>query len=205
MLLPVFARSFGRVVRLVRGRVYLQPPRQRDWKQWSQLRHASRQFLVPWEPTWAYDSLTRSAFRRRVRVYAQEWRHGTGYSFFVFRRSDDRLLGGVTLSNVRRGVAQNGSLGYWIGETFARQGLMTEALAGVLDFAFDDLGLHRIEAACLPSNEASRAVLLKLGFAQEGFAREFLRINGAWQDHVLFAILRNDPRPAFGLEQEAAR
>ena len=97
-------------------------------------------------------------------------------------------------SNIRRGVAQSGSLGYWIGQPFARQGYMTEALQGLIGFAFDDLGLHRIEAACLPSNQASRAVLEKIGFSEEGFARDYLRINGSWQDHALFAMLKNDPR-----------
>jgi len=196
VLIPSFARSLGRGLRIERPRSYLQPPRHRDWKQWARVRQESRDFLVPWEPTWAYDSLTRSAFRRRVHIYAQEWRQGTGFSFFIFRKPDDRLIGGVTLSNVRRGVAQSGSLGYWIGAPYARQGFMTEALSGVLGFAFDELSLHRIEAACLPSNSASRGVLVKLGFAEEGFAREFLRINGTWQDHVLYAILRSDPRPS---------
>lgn len=193
MLLPAFRRTLGGV-RIERGRVYLRSPRQRDWKRWSDVRERSRDFLAPWEPTWTFDAMTRSSFRRRVRVYAQEWRQGASYSFLIFRRTDDAILGGVTLSNVRRGVAQTGSLGYWIGAPFARQGFMTEALAGLLEFAFEELGLHRVEAACLPNNAASRAVLLKIGFREEGFAREYLRINGTWQDHALFAILRNDPR-----------
>ena len=104
------------------------------------------------------------------------------------------LLGGVTLSNLRRGVAQTASLGYWIGGRYARQGFMTEALSGVLEFSFGELGLHRVEAACLPTNIASRGLLLRMGFREEGYARKFLRINGQWQDHVLFAILREEWR-----------
>ncbi|MCG8356359.1 MAG: GNAT family N-acetyltransferase [Kiloniellales bacterium] len=177
-----------------RGRVYLRPPRQRDWRLWSQVREESREFLVPWEPTWPYDALTRGSFRRRVRAYNQEMRQGSGFSFLVFRKQDDMLMGGATLSNIRRGVAQTASLGYWIGERYARQGYMTEALSAVLDFGFDHLGMHRVEAACLPHNEASRTLLMKLGFVEEGYARQFLRINGSWQDHLLFAILRNDAR-----------
>ncbi|HEY5598974.1 MAG TPA: GNAT family protein, partial [Kiloniellales bacterium] len=168
------------------------PPVQRDWREWAALRAESREFLVPWEPTWPYDALTRGAFRRRLKIYKSEARQGSSFSFLVFRRADDVLLGGVTLSNLRRGVAQAGSLGYWIGESYARQGYMTEALAAVLNFAFVRLGLHRVEAACLPDNLASRALLLKCGFAEEGYAREYLRINGRWQDHLLFAILRRD-------------
>ena len=198
MLLPPFRSSQWRSLRLERGRVLLRPAQQRDWRAWSQLRLESRAFLTPWEPTWPYDALTRGAFRRRLRVYNQEMRDGGSYSFLVFRRGareqDETLIGGVTLSNVRRGVAQTGSLGYWIGGRFARQGYMTEALAAVLDFAFGHLGLHRIEAACLPRNAASRALLAKLGFQEEGYAREFLRINGSWQDHVLYALLHDDVR-----------
>lgn len=194
MLLAPFRRPLGGDSCVEQERVYLRPPRQRDWKGWAALRDQSRRFLIPWEPTWAHDALSRAAFRRRIRVYSQELRQGTSHSFLIFRREDHALLGGVTLSNIRRGVAQSGSLGYWIGQPFARQGYMTEALNGTIGFAFDELGLHRIEAACLPSNQASRAVLEKIGFAEEGFAREYLRINGSWQDHRLYAMLKNDPR-----------
>ena len=100
------------------------------------------------------------------------------------------MLGALTLSNVRRGVAQMATLGYWIGAPFARQGYMTDALQALLPFAFDHLHLHRVEAACLPRNDASIALLRRAGFEQEGLARSYLKINGAWQDHLLFARLR---------------
>jgi ribosomal-protein-alanine N-acetyltransferase len=174
------------------GRVYLRPPRYRDWRQWADLRARSRDFLTPWEPTWPGDALSHAAYRRRMRQAALEWNTDSGYSFFVFRRDDDALVGGVNLNNVRRGVAQMVSLGYWVGAPFARQGLMTEALRGLLPFAFDRLALHRVEAACLPHNEASRGLLRKLGFREEGHARQFLRINGSWQDHVLYAMVRGE-------------
>jgi len=173
--------------------VYLRPPRYSDWRSWAALREQSRSFLVPWEPTWPADALSRAAFRRRQRLIALEWHEDSGYSFLIFRRADHKLLGGVTLSNVRRGIAQTASLGYWIGGPFAHQGYMTAALQCLLPFAFDRLGLHRIEAACLPHNEASRRLLEKIGFKQEGLARGYLRINGTWQDHVLYALLRDDP------------
>ncbi|MFQ5774713.1 MAG: GNAT family N-acetyltransferase [Kiloniellaceae bacterium] len=192
MLFQPFRGGKALGLRLEHERVYLRPPVQRDWRAWAALRAESREFLAPWEPTWAYDALTRGAFRRRLRVYRAEMRQGTGYSFLVFRRADDVLLGGTTLSNLRRGVAQSASLGYWIGAPYRRQGYMSEALAALLRFGFGHLGLHRVEAACLPDNQASKALLLKSGFREEGYAREFLRINGRWQDHLLFAILRSD-------------
>ncbi|MDP6706801.1 MAG: GNAT family protein [Alphaproteobacteria bacterium] len=181
---------------LLRGRkVYLRPPQPGDWADWARLRAESREFLTPWEPTWAADELTRNAFRRRLRRYGRDAREGYGYAFFVFRASDDSLLGGLTLSNVRRGVTQSCSLGYWMGKPHAGQGYMTDALGTVLQFVFDSLGLHRLEAACLPSNERSKAVLRRVGFDEEGLARQYLKINGTWRDHVLFALLASDPRP----------
>ncbi len=194
MRLAPLGHVFSRRLRLERDRVYLRTLRQGDWRDWSELREESREFLVPWEPTWSHDSLSRAAFRRRVKAYDREWQQGTAYSFLILRREDETMLGGATLSHLRRGVAQSASLGYWIGSRHARQGYMTEALGAILDFAFDDLTLHRVEAACLPKNDASRALLMRRGFREEGYAKEYLRINGRWQDHVLFALLRSEWR-----------
>lgn len=172
--------------------VYLRAPQMSDYSEWTTLREASRAFLVPWEPTWPSDDLSRSAFRRRLRRYAEDQRADTSYAFFLFRKADDALVGGLTLANIRRGVAQAGSLGYWIGEPFARRGLMTGALHGLVPFAFGSLRLHRLEAACIPSNAASIRLLERMGFVREGYAREYLCINGLWQDHLLFARLNGD-------------
>jgi ribosomal-protein-alanine N-acetyltransferase len=172
--------------------VYLRAPQMADYSEWTTLREASRAFLTPWEPTWPSDDLSRSAFRRRLRRYAEDQRADTSYAFFLFRKADDALVGGLTLANIRRGVAQAGSLGYWIGEPFARRGLMTGALRGLVPFAFGSLRLHRLEAACIPSNAASIRLLEKMGFAREGYAREYLCINGLWQDHLLFARINGD-------------
>src|SRR3546814_4589034 len=118
----------------------------------------SRDFLVAWEPTWPEDATTGAAFRRRLDRQLAEWRDGTGYAFFIFDRGTDELLGGITLANLRRGVAQSGSLGYWMGKPYAGRGYMSEAGQLVLQFAFDSLGLNRVEAACLPHNaELGRA------------------------------------------------
>ncbi|HJZ31881.1 MAG TPA: GNAT family protein [Hyphomicrobiaceae bacterium] len=178
----------------VRGRdLYLRHPTMTDYAAWAQLRAQSREHLVSWEPQWARDELARSAFRRRLRQYQRELREDQGYAFFIFRH-DDTLLGGLTLSNVRRGVCQAASVGYWIGRSHTRQGHMTNAVRAILPFAFEVLGLHRLEAACLPHNVASARVLAKVGFEREGRARRYLKINGVWQDHDVYALLQDDGR-----------
>ena len=176
--------------------VYLRYPRVADYQMWMRLRAESRTFLAPWEPAWATDELSKGAFRRRLKRYQREAREDSAYAFFVFRAADEALLGGCTLSNVRRGVTQCCALGYWVGERFARQGYMSDAVRALIPFIFRTLGLHRIEAACLPANEASKNLLAKAGFRQEGLARRYLQINGEWQDHVLFALLADDMAPA---------
>jgi len=172
--------------------VTLRYPQMSDYPQWSELRGTSRDFLSPWEPTWAVDELTRTAFRRRLRRYQREIRNDVAYPFFVFRKTDGVLMGGCTLTNVRRGVTQSAAVGYWIGAPYARQGHMHAALKAVQPFVFELLALHRLEAACIPENEASRKLLLKVGFREEGRARRYLQINGEWRDHILFALLEDD-------------
>lgn len=166
--------------------VVLRPPRAGDYQAWRDLRFGSREFLQPWEPTWPADDLSRAAFRRRLLAYARDREIGVAYPFFVFRASDDALTGGITLSNIRRGVAQMGSVGYWCGQPYTRQGLTLAAVRALSEFAFRTLALHRLEAACIPDNAPSRRLLGKAGFAEEGFAQAYLKINGAWRDHVLF-------------------
>jgi [ribosomal protein S5]-alanine N-acetyltransferase len=169
--------------------VRLRPPRATDYLEWRELRAGSRNFLQPWEPTWPADDLTRAAFRRRLAAYARDREAGTAYPFFVFRSRDDALTGGITLSNVRRGVAQMGSIGYWCGQPFARQGHTLAAVRALTAFAFRSLALHRLEAACLPENTASRTLLNRAGFQEEGLAQAYLKINGVWRDHVLFGLV----------------
>lgn len=168
--------------------VVLRPPKAADYVDWRELRAVSRAFLQPWEPTWPADDLSRAAFRRRLAAYQRDRELGAAYPFFVFRASDDALTGGITLSNVRRGVAQMGSIGYWCGQPFTRQGLTLSAVRAMTDFAFRTLGLHRLEAACIPENGPSRTLLGKAGFAEEGYAKAYLKINGGWRDHVLFGL-----------------
>jgi len=179
--------------------VVLRTPQMTDYGDWAALRDASREFLTPWEPTWPVDDLTRSAFRRRIRRYSEDLRSDQGYAFLIFRSSDEALVGGLTLANIRRGVAQAGSLGYWMGLPFVRQGYMSAAVRAVIPFAFATLRLHRLEAACIPTNKGSIRLLENTGFTREGYAREYLCINGVWQDHLLFArmkdVVKPEPRP----------
>jgi ribosomal-protein-alanine N-acetyltransferase len=169
--------------------VRLRPPRLRDYEEWAVLRRRSQQFLQPWEPTWPADDLTKAAFRRRLAAYARELDLGAAYPFFVFRTEDEALVGGVTLSNVRRGVAQMATLGYWAGQPFARRGYTHAAVKQLSAYAFHTFGLHRIEAACVPENERSHGLLLKAGFLPEGRAPAYLKINGEWRDHLLFGMV----------------
>ncbi len=175
--------------------VYLREPQMSDYLAWSALRAESRDFLEPWEPRWPRDELERNTFRRRIRYYYRDARQDAGYAFFLFRTSDNSLIGGATLSNIRRGVSQTCSLGYWIGAPYARQGYMTRGVLAITWFVFDVLRLHRLEAACLPENKASAALLTRTGFQYEGLARRYLKINGTWQDHWLFALLAEDRQP----------
>jgi ribosomal-protein-alanine N-acetyltransferase len=177
----------------IRGQqVFLRYPVMGDYAAWAELRAVSRRHLTIWEPQWARDELTRSAYRRRLRQYQRELRDDQGYALFILRASDALLVGGLSISNVRRGVAQAASVGYWIGEPHAGRGYMTDALGSVLPFTFGTLGLNRLEAACQPNNVPSRRVLEKVGFRREGMARRYLKINGVWQDHDLYALLHDD-------------
>lgn len=178
------------------GRVTLRAPVAGDYREWARLRAESREFLEPWEPQWAPDELERSAWRNRLRRYRKEFIRGTAMSFFIFETQSGKLLGGITLGNIRYGVAQSGHIGYWIGQRHAGQGLMAEAVSLLADFAFATLRLHRIEAACIPDNARSIRVLEKAGFQREGLLRSYLRINGVWQDHYLYALIRDDHRGA---------
>ena len=150
----------------------------------------ARQYGVESTPK---DDLTRGAYKRRLSAYAHDLERGMAYPFLVFRQEDGAMVGGITLSNVRRGVAQMGSIGYWVGQDFTRRGYTVAAVNAVTRFAFLRLGLHRVEAACIPTNDASKGVLFKAGFKHEGLARAYLRINGIWRDHLLFGMISSAP------------
>ena len=183
-----------RRVRVETERMTLRLPEHGDWRQWSEVRETSAEFLVKWEPVWANDHLTRRAFTNRVYWAQRAEAQGQALPMLLIRREDQQLLGALTLDNIRRGPAQTGTFGYWIGQDYARQGYMREAILALTHHAFTRLDLSRLEAACLPENVASRGVLEKCGFKYEGVAQSYLQINGRWRNHVLYANLRSDRR-----------
>ena len=187
-----------RRVRIDTERMTLRPPQHGDYREWVTLRDASRDFLVPWEPAWAHDHLSRKAFTNRVYWAQRSVASGSAVPLFLIRRADDALLGAITLDNIARGPSQSATLGYWIGAAHSRQGYMAEAIRGVVHYAFHTMDLSRIQAACLRENAASRGLLEKCGFKYEGVAQAYLQINGRWRNHVLYSNLRDDRRGAKG-------
>ena len=180
--------------KLTGDRVFLRPPKRRDALKWQKLRMSSKSFLVPWEPAWNASSCTRRAYLRYFKNSNYLANMDRAYSFLIFKTDDKTLLGGINVGNVRRGVAQSASLGYWIGEKHSRNGYMKEALKLLIPSLFIDLRLNRIEAATLEENIASKNLLKKIGFKKEGVLRKYLKINGTWRDHILYGLLENDFR-----------
>ena len=178
--------------KLTGKRVFLRPPKRRDALKWQKLRMSSKSFLVPWEPSWDASSCTRRAYLRYFKNSNYLANMDKAYSFLIFKTDDKALLGGINIGNVRRGVSQSASLGYWIGEKHSRNGYMKEALKLLIPSAFVDLRLNRIEAATLEENIASRNLLKKIGFKKEGVLRKYLKINGNWRDHILYGLLESD-------------
>ena len=178
--------------KLTGNRVFLRPPKRRDALRWQNLRLSSKKFLVPWEPKWDSSSTSRRAYMRYLKNSNYLANMDRAYSFLIFNIEDKSLLGGVNVGNVRRGVSQSASLGYWIGQQYSKKGYMKEALDILIPSLFVDLQLNRIEAATLESNLASKSLLKKVGFKKEGNLRKYLKINGEWQDHVLYSLLEYD-------------
>jgi len=199
-LLNAFSRRVPRYprpplhLRLAGPKVLLRAGDPSDWRNWRNVREASRGFLTPWEPSWPSNGLGFTFYCGLLRRYAREWRKGEGYNFHIFLRDEQgkerTLIGGISLNSIERGIAQTGTLGYWMGQAYAGQGYMREASALVCAFGFQTLQLHRLQATCLPHNEPSINLLRRLGFEEEGYAKAYLQINGAWEDHILWARVR---------------
>jgi len=183
-----------RSVSILTARLSLRLPEHRDFREWAKLRHQSRAFLSPWEPIWAADHLSRASFTNRVYWSQRAVKNGNAVPLFVFHKEVGQLVGAITLDNIRRGPSQVGTIGYWVGQQYARQGFMSEAIIAMVAHAFGALDLSRVESACLPDNVASRGVLEKAGFKYEGVAQSYIQINGRWRNHVLYAALRGDRR-----------
>ena len=160
-----------------------------DYPAWLEVRNRCRDWLVPWEPRSKgapQPAEDHASFTARCAMRERERQLGTGFGFGIFH--EGRFAGEVTLSSILRGPFQNGSIGYWIDKDVAGIGLVPESVVVVLQFAFETLRLHRVEVAIIPRNMASRRVVEKLDLRNEGVALGFLEINGAWEDHVRYAM-----------------
>lgn len=188
MHLRLLSKLFNQEINVAQNELYLRAPVTSDFDQWVKLRTESIGFLKPWEPLWPEDDLTQIGFKRRLRSYNQQRQNGTSRTFFLFTRNGNHLIGGISLTRISHGISKSAMLGYWMGAGHAGKGHMRKTVPAVLDFAFSDLKLQRVEAACIPRNETSLNLLTKCGFEKEGYAKEYLEINGKREDHILFAI-----------------
>lgn len=182
---PIFEPCTG-------GGINLQSPTWADFEDWAELRSDNFEYLAPWEPSWDRSKLSRPAYRSRLAQYKKMVAQDIGYPFHIFRADTGKLVGACNLTSVRRGSLQSANIGYWVGEKSTRQGFAQASVRGVLKFAFSELRLHRIEAAVQIENTASIRLLEKTGFQKEGTARGFLKIDGKWQDHIVYARLSSD-------------
>ena len=174
------------------GQLLLRHPKWADYEAWSSLRENSREHLSPWEPSWNPDHLLRRNYKHRLSVLKKQVGNGDGVFFHIFRKPGDHFIGAVNVMNIQRNAAQSAQLGYWLGEGFSGQGHGRAAVKRVCEFCFADLGLHRLEAAVRPDNDRSIALLDAIGFRAEGTARGYLKIDGQWRDHIIYAQLSSD-------------
>ena len=171
-------------------RLLLRPLYPSDFPEWQEVRRRCAAWLTPWEahrrPGQADVVESRRAFEARCEATDRERMNGSAYRFGIF--VGDRFGGEINLGSIQRGAFQNVYIGYWIDERCAGMGYMPEALVLAMRFAFEDLGLHRVQVSIIPRNESSRRVAEKLGLRDEGIAERYLEINGVWEDHVRYAI-----------------
>ena len=174
------------------GGVELRAPSWAEFEDWVNLRKINKGFLQPWEPFFEETRLTRLAYRARLSSFKSLVAADKAYAFNVFRKDRDVLVGACNLAQIQRGSSSSAHIGYWVGEAHTRQGFTQAAVRSVLRFAFTDLKLHRVSAAVQVDNKASIKLLQSTGFQNEGLARGYLKINGQWRDHLIFAKLSND-------------
>ncbi len=175
--------------------IILRMPDVGDWRAWTKLREISASYLVTWEPLWPPDAVTQGFYMRQWRRFARRWVQDREYAFLIFRRASGNqeggLLGGITVTDIKRSVYQVGTLGYWTGAPFAGQGIMHEAISLILPFAFEQLGLHRIEATVMLENERSLRLLRRLGFREVGLSKHNMQIEGAWRDQLVLEKIKS--------------
>ncbi len=174
------------------GGVSLRAPTWADFEHWTELRRANEDYLKPWEPSWDAAHLSRATYKARLAKFKKMISQDEAYPFYVFRADTNQLVGACNLTQIKRGSLQSAHIGYWVGETYIRKGFARASVRAVLRFAFEELGLHRVSAAVQADNQASIKLLENLGFTKEGLARDFLKIDGTWTDHLIYAKLSHD-------------
>ena len=175
---------------LIGKKVILKQPKKENWKEWAELRQRSREFLQPWEPKWPNNFLTKESFTSFINMIENSLKKKNGYNFFIFNKKKKHLMGGISLTNFKSEGYKSITIGYWMGQDYAGRGYMKDSLKIICDYCFSDLGVNRIEAACLPKNLTSKKVLLNVGFEIEGYAKKYLNINGKLEDHLLLAKIK---------------
>ncbi|HVY13045.1 MAG TPA: GNAT family protein [Alphaproteobacteria bacterium] len=176
--------------RLVGENVVLRAPDVADWQDWVRLRGLSASFLQPWEPEWPKNAASRDYYMSYWRRLVRRWMQDREYAFLICTK-EGALLGGITVTDIKRESIQTGNLGYWMGAPYAGRGFMKESAALMARFAFEELKLHRLEATCMPENEASLKLLRGLGMREVGIAKRYMKIAGQWRDHVMFERVKS--------------
>lgn len=185
-------------IRLTTPRLVLRPPRTGDIGELRRLLRHNHAHLKPWNPAPrpGEDPTSITEISNTVLRQRREWKTGRSFAFMVATRDEPtKLIGKIALNGIMRGAMFGAHLGYWIDVDHQSGGLCTEAIRGVLDFAFGAAELHRVQAAIMPHNARSLRVIEKLGFRREGYAERYLLIASTWEDHVLFARTREEHRP----------
>lgn len=186
-------------LRLTTARLVLRPPRTNDVGELRRLLRHNHAHLKPWNPAPrpGEDPTSITEVSNTVLRQRREWKHGRGFVFMLALRSDPaRFIGKVALNGIMRGAMHGAYLGYWMDVDHQGDGLCTESIRAVLDFAFGDAELHRVQAAIMPRNVKSLRVIEKLAFRREGYAERYLQIGGKWEDHILFARTREEHAPS---------
>ncbi len=186
-------------------RLLLRLPTTKDWAQWYYVREKSRSFLAPWEPLWPKGRLTKPYYLRRINQYYKKQRAGHGIYYHIFLKETNELVGGINILHIMRGVMQNASLGYWIGQEFHSNGFMTEAIQAVLFHAFETMDLHRIQVSIMRDNIASHRVAQKCRFIEERIARNYIKINGNWEDHMIYSMTKEEWLAGLGVAVAAGK
>lgn len=182
-------------------RLYVRSLTLHDCAAWLQARTKNYSYLQEREPIWDMDSLTYQAYYRLINDLMSSFTIGNYYSFGVFHKETNAVMGGFEISNIMYWPKQSATIGYWIGQEHSRQGYATEVLANVAHWAFKQFNLVKIEAGTMLSNIASQTVLKKAGFSHEGHSRSYGEINGVYEDHLLWGLIPADLNKKYILQK----